>query len=153
MTLPFFDLDGCLRSLTEACNYSPQHWDDPCHGMPVCEYISRNLDVLLFAPETEYCHLVADKEITILTVQPLEWRPYTELWIETHLPFANIEYFENIIDKLGYLKEGDWLIEDFPNFPDNSRIIMVDRAYNRGVTGCYERVRTPEELRAIMEML
>jgi hypothetical protein len=137
MTLPFFDLDGVLRDLVSACQYSPQSWDDPCHGLPVCEYINQHLELLASAPETEYCHLVADLPITILTVQPLHWIPYTRLWIKNHLPFANVKWCQHPLEKMGYLKEGDWLIEDYPLYENNSQIIMIDRAYNRDVTGCW----------------
>jgi len=145
----FFDLDGVLRSLTAACGYDPQSWNEICHGLPVCEYINRNLGLLVSAPETEYCHLVAEKEITVLTVQPLHWIPYTRFWIEDHLPLATVKWCQHPSEKLEYMQEGDLLVEDYPHFSDYSKIIVIDRPYNRTVKP-YKRVRTPEELKGIL---
>jgi hypothetical protein len=148
----YWDLDGCLRDLVSACTYDPQEWDTICHGMTLIEYVNQNLELLTSATPTEYLPIVADKEITILTVQPLNWIPYTRLWIEKHLPFANTVWCDHFEDKFRCLDDGDLLVEDYPRFKDNSRIIMIDRSYNR-VIQSHIRVRTPAELKLVLEGL
>ena len=145
----FWDLDGCLRSLTDACTYNPQSWDEPCHGMSLIDWVDQNLDLLVSATPTEYWHLVVEKGITILTVQPLHWIPWTELWIKKHLPLADVKYCKKPLDKLEYLTNGSLLVEDYPNFPDNSKIIMIDKVYNH-VIQSFKRVSTPQELEVIL---
>jgi hypothetical protein len=153
----FWDLDGVLRDLTTGISahlgkpFDPQTWNEHVvDNLNLCDYIDRNLHILVEAPETEYYHLIADKEITILTVQPLHWLPYTRLWIKNHLPFAKVKWCEHPLEKMDYLKDGDVILEDYPNFPDNSKVIMVDRPYNRNVTGCFARVKNPAELERII---
>jgi hypothetical protein len=145
----FFDLDGVLRDLVSACNYDPQTWDEPCHGMTLIGYVNHNLDLLVSATPTEYLPVVVEKEITVLTCQPLNWIPYTKIWLSNHLPKATCIFCQHPMEKLDHLKNGDYLIEDYPLFPNNKQIIMIDRPYNRMVQA-YKRIRTAGELKNVL---
>jgi len=158
-----FDLDGVLRSLTDGisahvgCKFDPQSWDDPvCSGRrrisSICEYVNRHPEILVTSPPPAYYPELAGERITVLTCQPIGWIPYTLEWIRKWLPGCPVKFVQHPEEKLDYCRTNNCLIvEDYPNFTDNSRVVMVDRPYNRMVTGCKARVRTSGELIKIME--
>jgi hypothetical protein len=143
----FWDLDGVLRDLISVVGHNPQHYHEKIDGLGFVEYVTKHKHLLVSAPTTEYFSLVKGKAITVITCQPLDWIPYTNEWLKNHLPKAKTIFCQHPLAKMEYMKDGCLLIEDYPEFPDNSRIIMVDRPYNRNVEGCHARVYTPAELK------
>jgi hypothetical protein len=146
----FWDLDGVLRKLSWAFrnNDWPQSWDEKdVNGRDICESIDANLDSLEDAPEAEYIEIARMCEpLHVVSAQPDLWRPYTSRWFDDHLPEARVKYLIDTQDKLKYLVSGKRvLIEDCPNYPDYTYIILVDRPYNKDVV-CERRVHNPEEL-------
>ena len=141
-----FDLDGVLRDLIRVVGHNPQEYNEEIDGLTFVEYVTKHKQLLITAPTTEYFKLVKGKAITVITCQPLDWIPYTSEWLRNHLPKATTIFVQHPLAKLDYTKEGCLLVEDYPFFPDNSRIVMVDRQYNRQAEGCYARVYTPAEL-------
>ena len=141
-----FDLDGVIRWLTFYRSEWTLQWESN-----VVNEVNDNMHYLLEAPPTEYYPVINElPELTILTHQPEDWKPLTELWIEKYLPQATTIYVENAEDKLRHLN-GSILVEDNPTLPKEAygRIVLVDRPYNQGVE-CYKRVFTPEELREVI---
>jgi len=149
-----WDLDGVLRDIHGAIDFEPFTWNQyPRHGLTLIECVNLNLDVLAEAKPTEFYPLARGKNITILTCQPINWIPYTKIWIDRYLPQSVIKYCQHPLEKLDYLTNGLLLIEDYPLFPDNSKIIMVDKPYNYEAKGCFARVKTPQELQELKEGL
>lgn len=156
----YFDLDGVLRDLCAGISnhrgypYDPQSWNEYCgRGLTLCEYIDLHKSILLDAPATEYLSTIVEmvQSPEILTCQPLPWIPYTRFWIERNIPGATVRWCCCPEEKLDILeRENAVIVEDYPFFKDNSRIIMIDRPYNRHVEGCYARVTTPKALLGII---
>jgi hypothetical protein len=144
----FWDLDGVLRDLIAVVGHDPQSYHEKIDGLTFVEYVSQNKELLVKAPVTEYFSVAkSDEQMVVITCQPLDWIPYTTLWLRKHLPDVGVIYVQNPLDKLDIIKRVDaLLVEDYPDFPDNSRIVMIDRPYNQNATDCYDRIYTPAEL-------
>jgi hypothetical protein len=150
----YWDLDGVLRNLhSSITGWDPQYWDHPLpNGQNIFEYFRDNPHHLVYAEPTEYYKIVP-KDITIITCQPEEWRPYTSKWITVYFPQALVIYVDKSEQKLEYLKEGDLLIEDYPLFDNYKQVVLISRAYNKEVNNCYLRINTPNELKDFLEKL
>lgn len=152
----FWDLDGVLRDLAQIClGRQPSIWDevDPKTNMTICEMVNKKPSLLIEAPATPYLTVARLYEpITILTIQPLTWRGWTKHWIRKYIMAIDIKFFEKPAEKLEYLKEGDYLIEDYPFFSNYDQIILIDKPYNRDVKVKY-RVKNPKELQKLLERL
>jgi hypothetical protein len=149
----YYDLDGVIRDLQYIGSFKT--WDEPIFGKSFCDYINDNPEVLLNAPETEYFDLILwQAPITILSIQPDNWKARTIRWLEgKHMGFGFTLFFTETSDeKLKWLMKGDYLVEDSPNFSDYSQIILIDRLYNRNVK-CDKRVKTPQELAKLLNSL
>jgi hypothetical protein len=146
----FFDLDGVLRDLCKAASINPTEWDCTIDGRSFIDYFSDNLHLLAEAPTTEYYNplrMYFGEDLFIMTSQEDRWKKPTVSWLRKHLPKSPIAF---IHDKLRFLRESDWLVEDNPNLVDYSKIILVDRPYNQGVDApC--RVKNPDELIAAIQ--
>lgn len=156
-----FDLDGVQRDLSQGIAahlgkpFRPVFWDENVtEGLGLCQYVSLYPEILINAPPTEFLPVYAEANPpgVILTCQPIQWIPYTSLWIKTHLPtVANVVWCQHPFEKLEIAERLDaLLVEDYPGFPDNSRIVMVDRPYNLGIRGCFGRVRSADDLRWLL---
>jgi len=145
----YFDLDGVIRDLVKAIGYNPQTWDDPLpDGRSLYQFFDDNPDALLSAPPTEYYGVIRDREIVIFTCQPERWIKNTLAWITIYLPKATPVIFQKPEDKLKLLN--GYLVEDYPNFSDYSKVILIDKPYNSHIENCYARVWTPDGLRDIL---
>jgi hypothetical protein len=150
----YFDLDCVLRDLISAIGvgYNPQTWEECApDGTSIFEYINNHKYILFFALPLEYLAVANLFEYPrITTHQELDWIPYTKLWIKKYLPRARVTYVQHPFEKLDILGDNDVLVEDYPYFPDNSKIIMVDRPYNMMTKGCLARVGNVDELGEIL---
>ena len=146
----YWDLDGVLRNLqTMVFGCYPQHWDEKISGHKLCWHVNRNLSWLEEAPTTEYFPVALQYQpIVIITSQPENWRAYTMRWIERRIR-AVVKFVNKPDEKLKELRNGDYLIDDCPNFSSFERIILVDRPYNQHVKAKY-RVKTPGELEVFL---
>jgi hypothetical protein len=145
----YFDLDGVLRDLcSPITGEEAPHWDYVYKGKSVLQHIEENLDVLASAPVTEYFHYILEKfpTIHILTNQSNHWKPYTWQWLNDKFGYHPFEVtYARPKEKLEILKDGDFLVEDFPLFEDYSKIILIHREYNKDVEAPI-RVRNIKEL-------
>jgi hypothetical protein len=146
----YWDLDGPLRDLLKQINHNPADYHEKVNELTVVEYVTAHKKMLVEAPVSEYFTLVEGKAITVITCQPLDWIPYTKEWLRNNLPKAKTLFCQHPLEKMKYLREGCLIIEDYPFFPDNSRVIMVDKPYNQEAAGCYARVHGPAELAEIL---
>ena len=151
----YWDLDGVLRDLTTGISdhihepFEPLTWNENVRrGVSLCDYIDRNPVILATAPPTAFLPLAASEdEPIILTVQPLHWIPWTRLWLREHLPNASVRWCQRPEENLGILaRDGALIVEDYPYFPDNERIIMVDYLYNCMVKGVFARIHGIDDL-------
>ena len=148
----FWDLDGVLRDLIFNFGCYVDSWDMVNgSGKTVMEHVGENLSVLVEAPEAEFASLAREFfPLHIVSAQPDSWRPYTSKWLDVHFPEAKVKYLSDTQHKLLYLECGTRiLIEDYPNYPDYSNIILVDRPYNRHVDVPH-RIKHADELRDML---
>lgn len=151
----YFDLDGVLRDLAHrVLRRHPTKWDDKTDdGESIIRYVSKNLDVLWTSAPTRYLTRREYEVKRIITSQPKKWRKITMDWINFHIRGALVTFVEEPEDKLQYLGAGDYLVEDYPYFNDYSKIILIDKAYNKNVLAPFKRVSTPKQLgKAINEV-
>ena len=147
----YFDLDGVIRDL-HSCVEPKQkflEWNSPIKGRNFLEYFDENLHLLVESRPTEYYEeiILWNDSIPIITSQPYGWRENTLIWIEKYLPKATV-IFDS--EKLHLLKEGDYIVEDYPNYNDYSKVILIDRPYNRCVRNPLLRIKKPIELRRFL---
>ncbi len=151
-----FDLDGVIRNLTyPVFGYEPPEWDYRIQEGGLVEIVDRNPNILLTAPVTEYFAVIkayirqreeqTGKMTRILTLQKPTWMINTLAWMEYYFQSEplNIIFVKTMEEKFKHLGD-DILVDDYPGFTDYSKVLIVDRQYNRGVEG--DRVSTPLEL-------
>lgn len=157
-----FDLDGVIRDLTggikskynipESFPVDTWHWS--YKGQNIFDYIAKDLTLLEKCPPTEYFKVIKKRvhKPVIWTSQPRNWLPYTINWIEKHFKFCDVQVFNNPVEKYHCLfdHKRHVLVEDYPNFPDYSRIVLIDRPYNKE-TNAKLRVTTPAQLNSFLE--
>ena len=152
----YFDLDGVLRDLISPLFHvkDVRFWNvENQFGQNFLDLVNRNLDVLLHAPCTEYVDVWKKFKGIIITKQPLQWKFLTSVWISVNLGKADVLYVEDGESKLQYLKDGDYLVEDYPYFEDYSKIILIDHLYNREVKHPFARVKNARGLARILSRL
>ena len=150
-----FDLDGVLRDiisyLEARYNIKIEEWDWKHNGEDIYKLIKKDgYKALTDAEPTNYLKSIIKNFdfLEIWTNQPDEWLPYTNKWIDENIR-KNIGCEVYILS--GEQKEelleynGIYLVEDYPNFKNYEKIILVDRLYNRNV-GCKHRVKNGKEL-------
>ena len=157
-----YDLDGVLRWLTgpQRNFVHAKHWDELMpNGQNVIEYFNERPQEINYSPVTPYYPVIIRDRMrdtpTILTHQMEKWIPYTEKWIHVYIPHAKVIYVKDPQEKLDYINsfKDTYIVEDYPFFKDNSKVILLDYPYNAEVKDCFCRVRTPEELQYIMEAI
>jgi len=155
-----FDLDGVIRDLNQLLleRYNvpyPQTWYWSYKGKGVYDYVKDDYSILRDAPPTEYLDVV--KQYTrypeFWTNQPQDWLRHTYKWLQKYFDGYTLIMLgpEEKYDKLMRNKD-IILVEDYPNFRDYSRIILVDRPYNRQVNAPM-RVKNAEEFRKLLNFL
>jgi hypothetical protein len=150
----YFDIDGVLRDLAAgALGYQPGNWNAIHNGKDFCQVVHDNLDILTVSPPTEYLECLKGlSAVTLLTSQFEHWIPRTAMWLEKHMPvpYATI-YVKGPERKLAYLNEGTILIDDYPFFPSYERIALLERPYNKEVTGpCLARIQNKEDFMEVI---
>lgn len=133
-------------------------WNEKdCRSNTLIEAVNLDPDLCLLAGPCEYLHYINEyyqgRTVHFLSSQPMTWRWYTEKWLKIYVanPY-DIIYTNSSQEKLTYLREGDYLVDDSPCFGDYSKIILVDYPYNRRINAPI-RVRNREELREVIERL
>ena len=155
-----FDVDGVLRDLNgHLLEYYgvpiPDDWKWVHEGKNIYDWaIKDRYRILKEAQPTEYFKTILefDSKPELWTHQPKDWRPATWHWIRQHIGYdCKIFYLttEQKRVKLDY-EPDTWLVEDNPNFTSYERIVLIDRLYNHNVPA-EVRVRSPKELRAVLE--
>ena len=154
-----FDLDGVLRDLNTYLynKYSipyPQNWLWKHDNKDIFEWVGQDYQILLHAPETEYCSIVRTyiDNIEIWTCQPPNWRDKTQHWINKHLGTCKVRFLstKEKEERLDFLVD-HILVEDSPNFESYSKIALIDRPYNQHIKANH-RICKPEELKELCLM-
>lgn len=161
----YFDLDDVLRDLNTEIfgNEKPNDWNSKTKdGMTVIEKVNSDLDILIRCKPTIYFDTIMDfckqhgDSISLLSTQSKEWQENTNIWINRYITprikTVEVIYSKSSEDKLTYLQKGDWLVDDSPNFPDYSQIILIDELYNQDAKSDI-RVKNPKELKKVLESL
>ena len=143
----YYDLDEVIRKLNYFGTFPK--WDSKYKGKSLIDSVNANLNILREAPTTEYFNVIRKQSpIVILTHQQPGWLDFTFEWLDEHFSpgeVCSIHVTNSSEAKLGYLAEGDFLVDDNPTFSDYSKIILIDQPYNSKVR-CPRRVTTPAEL-------
>jgi len=152
-----FDLDGVLRDLCSAVwGEYPSNWTNTYKGINLYKYVKEhNYKPLLTAKSLPYIFVALSlPEVNILSCQPEDWRDYTMKWIKKYFKNKRVfyEFTETAEEKEIIMRKLDnfYLIDDYPFYSDYSRIILVDRPYNKNVKNPFRRVKTPDELRELI---
>ena len=149
----YFDLDGVIRDISVVLfGGDPKEWGSKVKsGENVFDFINNNLNVLVEAPVTDFYRFRDYKIECILSCQPVRWRFYTNQWIDKFCPGVDVvRYVRKPEDKLSILKNGDFLVEDYPFFSDYSKIILVRRPYNMCVVNPFAEVFTWRDLNSLV---
>lgn len=139
----YVDLDGVLRDLCKIAKIEPTEYDCTICGKPFVEFFTKNLYLLEHAPPTEYLKVLSDYlgYLFIVTDQPSAWMTPTMYWVKNNISvYCSVQFTSN---KLQLLKDKDILIEDYPYFIDYSKIILIDKSYNRNIQLPHTRVTNP----------
>lgn len=145
-----FDLDGVIRNLGSLERKNTPCWKIKIDGEDFCEYINNNLHILKESPPTEYYKTIhsSSDSFSIITRQDWHWRPYTIEWMHKH--FSDKKFKLNFVgsfeEKMSFLKEEDFIVEDFPYFKDYSKIVLIGWPYNENVKGEHIRITNPKQL-------
>lgn len=159
----FFDLDGVLRNLYWKSGEPDNYYDGVTGYKSFVDYINKNKDLLVDAPETEYLKVVLEsriEELNILSIQPAGWIKYTDKWIKEHIREknkdlkVNVMYLFDFADKVEILNrvyKGVFvLVEDFPDLSCYDNVWLIDRKYNQDVKSSV-RIKGAEELKKWLE--
>jgi len=143
------DIDEVVRDLMYYVPGTTKTWDD---GNPIFGIIKKNPELLSIAPVTKYYTTIRDNipDITFLSCQLMFWRKYTDIWLNTHFKNFKVIYTSTFKEKINYIRNSVFVIEDYPKFDDYSSIILIDYLYNRDVKNPYARIKTPNQLKNIL---
>lgn len=162
-----FDLDGVLRDLDHSVaerfhltniNEEEYYWTST-NGDRLEDLVNKDLNILLDVYPSEYAEIIKDYIIKnnseIWTAQFLHWQDLTYHWIMNYFsPYKPKIRFIRPREKYGYTYIEDcYLVEDRPYYDSYSRIILIDKPYNRNVKDPLIRIHNPEELKKILELL
>lgn len=161
----WIDLDDVLRDLNSEVfgEEKPTDWNSKTKdGMTLMEKVNSDLDILIRCKPTKYFDTIINfckehgNSISILSTQSKEWQENTNTWINRYIvpkiKTVEIIYSKDSEDKLTYLKEGDWLVDDSPNFPDYSKIVLIAEFYNQHIKTDV-RVKNTKELEEVLVRL
>jgi hypothetical protein len=115
--------------------FEPPYWNYRYNGKGFCDIINDNLEILEIAKPYVYLNILNEqKEATFLTHQPKKWKSHTEKWLTqwVKIPYKII-YVNDIKEKLNYLNNGDYLIDDYPLFSCYDQVFLIDRLWNQEV--------------------
>ena len=154
----FYDLDGVLRDLCGHIRPTSivRNWNDKINGIPLMDYVNDNLGVLTKSPKTEYFDEVfKQKTVSIISVQPKEWRAGTYKWIQKHFKGhegeLGVRYVDNGNEKLDIIGTYDYIVEDSPNLKNYSKVILISYPYNAHIKGAAARVESKKDLAEILK--
>ena len=148
----YFDLDGVIRDMgyglfgekgPGAC------WRQKIYGQTISNYIDRNLNILIDSPPTKYYPLIKEnvKCPTILTHQHKSWVPNTKKWLDKYIGEYEIIVVDSPHEKESFLKDGDFLLDDYPSFSPEivDKLLLISYNYNMH-SPCKVRITEPEDL-------
>lgn len=156
-----FDIDGVCRNLIGClCQkynlFYPIEWNDwGKEGIDIYELVKRDYNVLIKSKPTIFVEAVKrfadktstiDKPIEFWSNQPEDWIKYTTKWLNKHFSYYKLisltpeEKFKRL------KKEKDTiLIDDYPLFENNDRIITYGLPYNIHLLAAHWwRINLPE---------
>lgn len=154
----YFDIDEvvrdlCMGAIGISCKDQPTWKTYHADGRHLLEVIDDNLDILINSPVTEYYDTIKNfKYHNFITHQQDNWVVHTINWTTKHFPNCSIKFTKSAEEKLNMVSDGDYLVDDYPYFKKNNKVIMVSRPYNVGAK-CWKRVENPSELDFLINLL
>ena len=153
-----FDLDGVIRNLMypfeQQYGFKTKKYNFRHNGRNFWDMAREHPEFFIEAPVTKYYNTINKyvKRPTIWTFQHKEYRDLTEHWVASYFDDYNIRFFRCGGDKYKRLREktDHVLIEDAPNFPDYTRVILIDQPWNKGIEDAF-RVSKVGELEKILK--
>jgi len=132
----YWDIDGVIRNL-DVWGYEPFDWDETDEeGHDVFYFLRKDPSLFYRAKTFPYIEVAQKYEqekgiIEFITHQPTDkGKRYTKLWIEDYFTSFKIHFVKSPEEKLGFITEGNFLVDDYPYFPSYKRIILIRRNYN-----------------------
>ena len=153
----FWDIDGVLRDLCGIVwGSEPEEWTNEFKGINIYDFVKlKDYRPLVEAESFEFIQVARSMpEVFILSCQPVEWRKYTEEWLKRN--FSDNRLFlcfvEEIEEKINFLNKAKdfFLIDDYPFFSDYSKVILIDKLYNRIVENPFKRVYNIDDLKEVI---
>jgi hypothetical protein len=158
----WFDVDGVMRDLNILVQGGdPVDYTSKIGKKTYNEYVTNKLDILLNAPPTIYfpviCEYLKTVDVNIITCQPTKWVPNTLAWLDNHLNVYGISNYHITIvsqplEKESYVNRNELIVEDYPFFSKKmkNKVLLIDKPYNQCTINYLHRIRTPDELRRIL---
>ena len=153
-----FDLDGVIRNLIYAFEqhyiFKVKEYNFRHKGKDFWRMAKEHPEFFIDAPPTKYYKMIK-KEIKcpeIWTFQHKEYRDMTEHWLAKHFDNFNVKFFNCGSDKYKYLrKQHNYiLVEDTANFPDYTRVLLIDQKWNKQIKNAY-RINKVKELKTLIK--
>lgn len=151
-----FDVDGVVRNLGYVTEYFKipklKDWCWKYKSKDIYGWVKMNYNLLVECPSTKYLDVIKEykngSKLEFWSYQPKDWRPYTLKWLKSR--FGNdfkIRYLKPL-EKYARLQKckDTILVEDYPEFPNYDRIVLIDRYYNKH-SPAKIRIKTKEELK------
>lgn len=145
------DLDGTIRDIhsliQKRYNFIIKHWSYIHGGKDFWDMVKEYPEVWADALPTKYYNIIKQYEpITFWTVQREENKEATIKWLDKYFTKYKIRFFKDFEHKeKAVYKNNVVLIDDFPNFSNYEKIILIDTNYNKN-TKAKIRIKTPEKL-------
>jgi hypothetical protein len=152
-----FDIDGVVRDLVSVLEqryeFTVHHWNFMHDGKDFWDMAKEIPDLFVNAPPTKYYSIIKQcKCPTFWTIQKPEYRNPTITWLDNRFDKYKIRFFRDFEHKQAEVyKKNVLLFDDFPNFTDYSKIMLIDTNYNKK-TKAKVRIKTPEQLQKILDI-
>jgi hypothetical protein len=139
----WIDVDSVVRDLILPAygvdNIPVRYTQKTITGEDFVEFFDKRLNLLQEAPGTKYYQTIlewAKKRLRIdfLTHQKESWQPYTYNWIVKHFQGVkeiNIQFTDSWGEKIEFIKDGDYLIDDHPALLELPGVYGPEYLYNQ----------------------
>lgn len=152
-----FDIDGVIRDiyrvLEDKYHFRCKSYNQKHNGKDFWAMLSETPDLFEIAPTTKYYKVVKEllSKPEFWSFQRKPYREQTVRWLDKHFDGYKIKFFNSLEEKYHHLKSNKnyLLIEDSDQFPEYSRIVLVDKHYNRRIDSAY-RITKEKQLASII---
>ena len=133
----YWDIDGTIRNLVgEIWHEEFSDWDQNApDGRTIWETLKEKPFIYYSAKPFPYIEVAKEYErkngvIEFVSHQPIiPARYYTSSWLSKYFRSFKLNYVIDPKEKEKFIVD-DYIVEDYPFFPDYSHVILINRKYN-----------------------